>query len=432
MVYHVRITLKSSMTDSIELDLSKKDLISRIVDQYHSNTPFHCGGDVIIPDSVRSIRINSTKEKSDQLIPLIKQERETRRVLTPSISDEWYVTTKGIDVTSDFIKHTPINKQKVILKETNHAQEATAHTITEINTPIGKAVYILNEIFLALGLKANNFLKYVLISAVLTFLYFKPNNILPLAGLAGVLAILALLKDNKVWTKIPPIKNIIHSLKRKTKIDNFLKEIDHKSFNEVIDFLYKYKGCLVAKNIKIIIKLKHTNTSLFKHILQTQTINQELIEYLVEDDLLENVQPEVLNKFILECDTLDRNSIKKIMDKYSGDTLVLSSLFLRNSQYLTPKNLQGKTIGMLNFVYQVYTNSIIDLIASFSLAILGAYFFFGWAVPQPTDISQLFTVVLILLITVLAFITWRISRMLFDWLLLKLTSGLRKNLKLNV
>ncbi|MBN2101592.1 MAG: hypothetical protein JW716_01835 [Candidatus Aenigmarchaeota archaeon] len=109
MVYHVRITLKGEYEDILSLDLTKYSLLKKIVNKYHDGKKFTVGGHVINPHKIEQIKINETEETSSQIIPQIKARRMKNKVIVP-ISDEWYVTKEGIDVTDKFIKNPPGRK----------------------------------------------------------------------------------------------------------------------------------------------------------------------------------------------------------------------------------------------------------------------------------------------------------------------------------
>jgi len=112
MVYHVRITKKSDKwNDCLEFDLSRDELLKKIIEPYHKGKKFICSGEVIDPFDIDKIKINETLEKSSVLIPKIKAKRRQSTTATP-ISDEWYVTEEGKDVTSKFIKYPPKRKGK--------------------------------------------------------------------------------------------------------------------------------------------------------------------------------------------------------------------------------------------------------------------------------------------------------------------------------
>ena len=71
-----------------------------------------CGGEPIDPFDVAVIHINETEKKSVELIPVIKAERARSRVAV-AISNEWYVTKKGKDVTRELITHPPKKQEDV-------------------------------------------------------------------------------------------------------------------------------------------------------------------------------------------------------------------------------------------------------------------------------------------------------------------------------
>lgn len=103
MFYHARLTLKpegkrGSPEDAVELDLSHDDLMAKIVTPYFEGETFHCGGKVVEPKRVQDLHFNETGQSSKDLLPFIRAERRNSSVIT-FISDDWYVTEKGKDVT---------------------------------------------------------------------------------------------------------------------------------------------------------------------------------------------------------------------------------------------------------------------------------------------------------------------------------------------
>ena len=107
MPYHVRITLKSDPGhDEVKLDLSEDQLKERILIAYEEGRPIVIGGTTISPDDIQRVRITRTDQSSEQLIPMVRAERQASTLITMT-SDEWYVAEKGKDVTDDFIKGPP-------------------------------------------------------------------------------------------------------------------------------------------------------------------------------------------------------------------------------------------------------------------------------------------------------------------------------------
>jgi len=108
--YHVYV-ITLNAREAIELDFSKDELVKRIVEPYKKGEPFMCDGKPIDPFAVEKIQINETDEPSSVLLPRIKAEREAKRaesnVVVIGISDEWYVTEKGRNVTREFVTAPP-------------------------------------------------------------------------------------------------------------------------------------------------------------------------------------------------------------------------------------------------------------------------------------------------------------------------------------
>jgi predicted nucleotide-binding protein len=107
MPYHVRITPRSDRSeDEVKLDLTKEQLEERFLRPYREGRPITIGGKTIAPDDIERIHINYTDENSEQLLPTIRAER-ARSGIIAMISDEWYVTDRGRDVTDDLITGPP-------------------------------------------------------------------------------------------------------------------------------------------------------------------------------------------------------------------------------------------------------------------------------------------------------------------------------------
>lgn len=114
--YHVRVTRKSHRTDdALELDLSEKELQEQIVERFLQGRAFMCGGQPIPPSDVETIRINVTEKASKDLIPIIAERRRrtsaSSGIVVP-ISDKWYVTKEGEDVTRKYLKFPSTEPEK--------------------------------------------------------------------------------------------------------------------------------------------------------------------------------------------------------------------------------------------------------------------------------------------------------------------------------
>ncbi|MCD4843294.1 MAG: nucleotide-binding protein [Methanosarcinales archaeon] len=101
--YHVRITTKSDRRhNEIKLDLSKEQLTEKFLNPYEYGTNIIVNGKSIEPDDIERIKINRTDVDSSRLLPQIRAEIRSSRVILP-ISNEWYVTDKGVDITDELI-----------------------------------------------------------------------------------------------------------------------------------------------------------------------------------------------------------------------------------------------------------------------------------------------------------------------------------------
>ena len=119
--YHVRITTKSDRRhDEVKLDLSKEQLTERFLNPYEYGTNIIVNGKSIEPNDIERIKLNRTNKDSSRLLPQIRAEIIASGIVIP-ISDEWYVTKKGEDITDELIKGSPgykkSEKTKVKSKE---------------------------------------------------------------------------------------------------------------------------------------------------------------------------------------------------------------------------------------------------------------------------------------------------------------------------
>jgi len=107
MPFHIRLTTKSNPTDDeIKLDLSIEQLKERFLNPYNEGKFIVINGKSVSIEDIERIRINETEKYSEELLPKIKSERARSSVIV-TISDEWYVTKEGKDVTDDFITNPP-------------------------------------------------------------------------------------------------------------------------------------------------------------------------------------------------------------------------------------------------------------------------------------------------------------------------------------
>lgn len=107
MPYHVRITTKSDRNrDEVKLDLTLDRLQSQFLVPYNERSAMFIGGKTVMPDDIDRIRITETKETSEKLLPIVREERRTGGGFI-GVSDEWYVANRGKDVTDEFITGPP-------------------------------------------------------------------------------------------------------------------------------------------------------------------------------------------------------------------------------------------------------------------------------------------------------------------------------------
>ncbi len=106
--YHVRITPRSDRShDEVRLDLTREQLEERFLIPYREGRSIVIGGRTIPPDDIERIRITLTDQPSEELLPIVRAERESSGVVALGISDEWEVAYRGRDVTDELIAGPP-------------------------------------------------------------------------------------------------------------------------------------------------------------------------------------------------------------------------------------------------------------------------------------------------------------------------------------
>ena len=122
--YHVRITTKSNRgNDERKLDLSNKQLTKRFLIPYENGTVITVNGKSIEPDDIERIKINRTNDNSSRLLSQIIAEG---RPFGVPISNEWYVTQKGEDITDELISGPPG------YKKSDNANSSSGMEVVEI------------------------------------------------------------------------------------------------------------------------------------------------------------------------------------------------------------------------------------------------------------------------------------------------------------
>jgi len=100
--YHVYIGLKvgEKYQSKYELDMSKETLQRTIVEPYIARKSFMCGGRIVNPLQIHTIRIAETKEPSSNVLPKIRRNPRYRESIIPS--EYLLVAEVGINVTNKF------------------------------------------------------------------------------------------------------------------------------------------------------------------------------------------------------------------------------------------------------------------------------------------------------------------------------------------
>ena len=116
--YHVHLVhhdpSRKRRRDAYELDLSKEELMERIVGPYLTGKTFMCGGQPIDAFSIDLIKVSESDEASSKLIPKLRTERAAasfRTGIIAPVSDEYLVVENSRNVTRELISHPPIKEE---------------------------------------------------------------------------------------------------------------------------------------------------------------------------------------------------------------------------------------------------------------------------------------------------------------------------------
>ncbi len=103
---HVRLTpadRQRSAHDELALDLTRDELERRFLTPRLENRPVTVGGRTLAWEQIERIRINQTTESSEKLLPRIRAAQAADPIAVVGITDEWYVTKEGREVTDELI-----------------------------------------------------------------------------------------------------------------------------------------------------------------------------------------------------------------------------------------------------------------------------------------------------------------------------------------
>ena len=178
--YHVRITQRGKTKDSIELNLSEKNLVRLILEKYRLRGKFACGNELVNPADVLGMKIT----KSEQPLALDHPDyfRLEYRDLWRKVEDQEDVTKKFIEFIQEpttlsrnvFIVHgrdyKPLKELKAMLTEFGlnpivlHEQPSGSRTIVEKlekYSDVGYAFVILTpeDVFVPKTPKETDFIK---------------------------------------------------------------------------------------------------------------------------------------------------------------------------------------------------------------------------------------------------------------------------------
>jgi len=105
--YHARIELKAKRAKepnkvAREFDVTREDLLEKIVAPFVEGRKFYCGGVVIQPTEVEKLKFSETDRNSTESAPMILARRRASGVLT-SKPGQWEMIREGRDVTRELL-----------------------------------------------------------------------------------------------------------------------------------------------------------------------------------------------------------------------------------------------------------------------------------------------------------------------------------------
>jgi len=116
--------------DVVVLDKESEWIERQIVGPRERNDAIFINGQVIEWPFIVEIHITKTDRTSEDIIPEIRARRMARRIATP-MTDEWYVTREGLDVTDEFIFGAPGTKSE---KSGSDTDEGAANPSAEVDS----------------------------------------------------------------------------------------------------------------------------------------------------------------------------------------------------------------------------------------------------------------------------------------------------------
>ena len=106
--FHVRISQKSSPSyDETRLDIGFEELEARFLVPYRIGSTIVINGKSIPINDIDRIRISKSSQNSDEIRPIVKDDRRRSNVVSLVVSEDWEIARKGDDVTDEFITGPP-------------------------------------------------------------------------------------------------------------------------------------------------------------------------------------------------------------------------------------------------------------------------------------------------------------------------------------
>lgn len=106
--YHVRVTVSGQKHDEVKTDVDEGTLEQQFLAPYRTGQPITMNGKVIAMDRLERIRVSTSGQSAEAIIPAIKAEdAQSRVVRAGGPSYAWRAAARARDVTDQFITSPP-------------------------------------------------------------------------------------------------------------------------------------------------------------------------------------------------------------------------------------------------------------------------------------------------------------------------------------
>ncbi len=227
----------------------------------------------------------------------------------------------------------------------------------------------------------NEFWYFTTLAIFSSVLYFTDVNVwVPVSFAAGALLAVILKNNAFLRRRLFP--------KQGEEIADFLAGVQGKGLADILQFLKSYS--LETSQMIQILKTKHrTHRDVYQFILETQTLDMEFIEYVIENKLYGHMGSDIFAEYLVKSrEHLDRRHYNELYRTFASDEKVLRALNVHCYFYVRKHRLFRRLAALQNSIRMSlqYGNGKPILIAlGWGMMVVGFFAYMAATPNKPED-----------------------------------------------